>query len=160
MAQKETQFQTELVQAWNDVGAHCYKASHALMTGVADLSLRHLRLGAKIECKFIKPSMRTFRYCQVMLTHQQHSFLMRERKAGGVGIWIIGYVTKGGKGFEKHGLFVATPEPGKVLKITREMLTEDHPAHFPKTRSHPWPVGQISKFILDAEEGRKPYINV
>lgn len=155
MANRETPFQSELVQAMKKKGYHAFKASHQYSTGVLDLWCRAPMLGVWIECKFMKVA-KNFRTEKVFMTVPQFSFARKEITSGGTVVKIIGYAREN-VGRDTHGLLICNARH-QHTQVMREWMNDTlHPAHVVKVPGTPWPVETILNRIIQMEGGTIPY---
>lgn len=107
MAQRESDFQTELLHQMKAAGWHAFKAAKITMGGVPDIyaNAPH-RISVWIELKYNNKNL------ALGLTELQRAFMRREQKVGGKAGWVMLYK---GPNYESmyaghdHSRLVCTP---------------------------------------------------
>lgn len=90
MASNEGQFQTEIQDAFKEVGARVTKVSDQFKGGIPDLNITYKGINAWLELKFQKAlPIRADTLLRPDLSKGQKMFMQREQKNGGVALWLL-----------------------------------------------------------------------
>lgn len=145
MAQREIDFQTELVKAAQEEGGFGFKCAHMNLIGISDLSLKiptfpHFY----VECKWIKKPARS---TKTSLTEHQFDFIQDYLIAGGRACWIVGYTTKNPL---LWGCFVLSPSRKSFIVKPDHFELDESRGHFTRKRGEKWSIEKMLQYAIKA----------
>lgn len=156
----ELDIQTQLVDAGNELGGHCFKAANRFKKGIPDLSMQvpkfvHAYIEVKFERRFSRGdrikrpdlsrdelrALGNQRAVKVALTPHQRRFIKEHSEAGGCAGWLM-VVGVDGRGTYAMTSSLRLPSHGVLYWLGRE-----DSGWFIKERGGKWPIEKIMRSL-------------
>lgn len=139
----ETDVQSKLVDAANDLGGHAFKSANRFLIGVPDLSVQLLGLHhVYIEVKYERSGFNHNDAVKFELTIHQRRFLMDHQASGGCAGWLMVVAM----GNDRYAMSYSSC----CDEVDKSTLLYKHSGWLIKERGKSWPIEKIVRGLQES----------